>query len=87
MKPSVVFLLLLLIARATEPMPVLLDTDIGTDIDDTYALAQVVRGPELKLLSVTTFPVTPPSPAMPRLLAVFQRPALPVILGSGSARF
>lgn len=36
------------------PIPVLLDTDIGTDIDDAYALAQVVRSPELELLGVTT---------------------------------
>jgi purine nucleosidase len=37
-----------------EPIPVIFDTDIGTDIDDAYALAQIVRSPELKLLGVTT---------------------------------
>ena len=40
--------------RAAEPIPVILDTDIGGDIDDTYALAQIVHSPELKLLGVTT---------------------------------
>ena len=34
--------------------PVLLDTDIGTDIDDAFALALVMRSPELGLLGVTT---------------------------------
>ncbi len=29
------------------PIPVILDTDIGTDIDDTWALAQLLRSPEL----------------------------------------
>ncbi|MBC8009835.1 MAG: nucleoside hydrolase [Burkholderiales bacterium] len=29
------------------PTPVILDTDIGTDIDDTWALAQLLRCPEL----------------------------------------
>jgi inosine-uridine nucleoside N-ribohydrolase len=35
-------------------IPVLVDTDIGTDIDDAFALALVARSPELKLLGVTT---------------------------------
>lgn len=29
------------------PIPVILDTDIGTDVDDTWALAQLLRCPEL----------------------------------------
>lgn len=32
---------------ASSPIPVILDTDIGTDIDDTWALAQLIRCPEL----------------------------------------
>lgn len=36
------------------PAPVIFDTDIGTDIDDAYALAQLMQSPELKLLGVTT---------------------------------
>jgi inosine-uridine nucleoside N-ribohydrolase len=35
-------------------IPVILDTDIGTDIDDAYALALCVASPELDLLGVTT---------------------------------
>jgi purine nucleosidase len=35
-------------------IPILLDTDIGTDIDDAFALALIARSPELDLLGVTT---------------------------------
>ena len=34
--------------------PVILDTDIGTDIDDAFALALIINSPELELLGVTT---------------------------------
>jgi inosine-uridine nucleoside N-ribohydrolase len=34
--------------------PILIDTDIGTDIDDAFALALEIRSPELELLGVTT---------------------------------
>jgi purine nucleosidase len=36
------------------PTPVLFDTDIGTDIDDAYALALLMQRPELQVLGVTT---------------------------------
>jgi inosine-uridine nucleoside N-ribohydrolase len=36
-----------------QPIPVILDTDIGTDIDDTWALAMLLRCPELDLKLVT----------------------------------
>jgi inosine-uridine nucleoside N-ribohydrolase len=35
-------------------VPIILDTDIGTDIDDAFALALIVNSPELELLGVTT---------------------------------
>jgi inosine-uridine nucleoside N-ribohydrolase len=35
-------------------IPVILDTDIGSDIDDAFALALIVNSPELDLLGVTT---------------------------------
>src|SRR5579862_9891614 len=34
--------------------PILLDTDIGTDIDDAYALVLAAASPELDLRAVTT---------------------------------
>jgi purine nucleosidase len=39
---------------ARHPVPVIFDTDIGTDIDDAYALAVLMQRPELQVLGVTT---------------------------------
>lgn len=36
----------------TRPVPVVLDTDIGSDIDDTWALAHLLKSPELDLRMV-----------------------------------
>jgi purine nucleosidase len=36
------------------PLPVLLDTDIGTNVDDSLALAYLLRNPRCELLGVTT---------------------------------
>jgi inosine-uridine nucleoside N-ribohydrolase len=41
-------------AAGTPPQLVILDTDIGDDIDDAFALALVLRSPELHLLGITT---------------------------------
>ena len=39
---------------SAQRVPVILDTDIGTDIDDAYALAALLKRPDLELLGVTT---------------------------------
>jgi purine nucleosidase len=39
---------------ATQPQLAILDTDIGDDIDDAFALALALRSPELKILGITT---------------------------------
>lgn len=39
---------------AEPPQLAILDTDIGDDIDDAFALALVLRSPELRLLGITT---------------------------------
>lgn len=39
---------------APTKQPVILDTDIGDDIDDAFALALAVRSPELEILGITT---------------------------------
>jgi len=39
---------------AGEKQLVILDTDIGDDIDDAFALALVLRSPEIELLGITT---------------------------------
>jgi inosine-uridine nucleoside N-ribohydrolase len=41
-------------AETSPKIPILLDTDIGTDIDDAFALALIVNSPELELVGVTT---------------------------------
>ena len=39
---------------ASAKTPIILDTDIGSDIDDAFALALIVNSPELELVGVTT---------------------------------
>jgi inosine-uridine nucleoside N-ribohydrolase len=39
---------------ALTPEKVILDTDIGSDIDDAFALALIIKSPQLDLLGVTT---------------------------------
>jgi inosine-uridine nucleoside N-ribohydrolase len=39
---------------AAEKIPVLIDTDIGSDIDDAFALALAAAAPEIDLVGVTT---------------------------------
>ena len=41
-------------ASAAEPQLVIIDTDIGDDIDDAFAVALALRSPELKILGVIT---------------------------------
>lgn len=75
------------IAGEAKPIPVILDTDIGGDIDDAYALAQVLHSPELKLLGVTT--VSGDAVARARLaaklLVVAGRSEIPVYAGTSTA--
>ncbi len=40
--------------EAKQPIPVILDTDIGSDIDDAWALAMLLRSPELDLRLATS---------------------------------
>jgi hypothetical protein len=37
-------------AEAPAKIPIILDTDIGTDIDDAFALALIINSPEFELL-------------------------------------
>src|SRR4051794_5193338 len=39
---------------AEKPLPVVLDTDMGDDIDDALALGLALNSPELKVLAVNT---------------------------------
>lgn len=40
--------------KAGQPQLVILDTDVGDDIDDAYALAFALQSPELRILGITT---------------------------------
>jgi inosine-uridine nucleoside N-ribohydrolase len=84
---SVLLSLGLLMAAQAEPVPVIFDTDIGTDIDDAYALAQVLHSPELQLLGVTTVSGDAVARAQlaAKLLAVAGRPEVPVYAGISTA--
>lgn len=41
-------------SQAAEPLPVIIDTDIGSDIDDAFALGLAIVSPELEIVGITT---------------------------------
>src|SRR3984957_17256465 len=41
-------------AQSAAPEKIIIDTDIGDDVDDAFALALAVKSPELEILGVTT---------------------------------
>jgi inosine-uridine nucleoside N-ribohydrolase len=67
----------------SQPQLVLLDTDIGDDIDDAFALALALRSPELHLLGVTTAYGDTELRArlLDRYLAAVSRTDIPVFAG------
>jgi purine nucleosidase len=66
--------------------PVILDTDIGTDVDDVVALGVILRSPELDLRAVTTVYVDTVLRArmVEAVLAVAGRSDIPVGAGVGA---
>jgi purine nucleosidase len=71
---------------SARPQLVLIDTDIGDDIDDAFALALALRSPELKILGVTTtFGDTEMrARLLDRYLKAFGRSDIPVAAGPPS---
>jgi inosine-uridine nucleoside N-ribohydrolase len=67
----------------SDRVPVILDTDIGTDIDDTWALAMLLRCPELdlKLVTSATHDTVYRAKLIARLLEVAGRTDVPVGVG------
>jgi purine nucleosidase len=65
------------------PLPVLLDTDIGTDVDDCLALALLLRSPELEPLGITCVygDVALRGRMVHKLLTLAGQPDVPVRLG------
>ena len=78
-------LLLASITASAAPRPVILDTDIGDDIDDTWALVCLLKSPQLDLRLVTTTfgKAEYRAKIVARLLTVAQRTEVPIGLGAG----
>src|SRR5437660_11439179 len=68
------------------PEKVIIDTDIGDDIDDAFAVALALRSPELQILGITaTFGDTETrAKLLDRFLAEAGRPEIPVAAGASS---
>lgn len=69
-----------------EKIPVILDTDIGSDIDDAWALAMMVRSPELdiKLVTSASADTTARAKILAKMLALTAG-AVPVGIGKRTA--
>src|ERR1700733_13361650 len=83
------FLCTAVVAQNTAHAPerIIIDTDIGDDIDDAFALALAVKSPELEILGVmTTFGDTEARARLTdRFLAELGRPEIPVLAGKATA--
>src|SRR6266851_2674352 len=71
---------------AALPEKVILDTDIGDDIDDAFAVALALRSPELQILGITTTfgDTATRAKLLDRFLAEVGRPEIPVAAGAPS---
>jgi len=74
-------------AQGRTPEKVIIDTDIGDDVDDGFALALAVRSPELQVLGVmTTFGDTEARAKIAdRFLGEVGRAEIPVLAGKATA--
>ena len=72
--------------HGVEPVPVVLDTDIGTDVDDALALALALASPEIDLIGVTVVDgnVEVRAEIAARLLGMAGRSDVPVFVGASS---
>lgn len=70
-------------ARST-PEKIIIDTDIGDDIDDAFAVVLALRSPELQILGITTTfgDTATRAKLVDRLLAVAGREDIPVAVGA-----
>lgn len=68
---------------ANQRIPVILDTDIGTDVDDCLALAMLLGSPEIDLVGVTTVygDVATRARMTRKLLSLRERDDIPVVEG------
>jgi purine nucleosidase len=70
-------------AAQTAPQKVIIDTDIGDDIDDAFAVALAIKSPELQILGIeTTFGDTQTrARILDRFLGELGRSDIPVLVG------
>jgi inosine-uridine nucleoside N-ribohydrolase len=68
-----------------KPIPVIFDTDIGDDIDDTWALLALLRSPQLdvKLITTTRGKAEYRAKILAKFLTIAQRTDIPIGLGEG----
>lgn len=71
---------------AAERIPVIFDTDIGDDIDDTWALAMLLKSPQfdVRLVTTTCGKAEYRGKIIARMLTVAGRTDIPIGLGAGS---
>lgn len=84
-----IMFLTVLIGHGQGPIPIILDTDIGGDIDDALALALALQSPELDVRAVTT--VSDDTEGRARLawkeLGLYGRQDIPVAAGAVETLF
>ncbi len=70
-------------AEPKPPIPIVIDTDIGEDIDDLLVLAFALNSPEFEPLAVTTVDgdTTARSRIARRVTSAYGRPEIPVVAG------
>jgi inosine-uridine nucleoside N-ribohydrolase len=79
------FLAFCLPVLSAERIPVIFDTDIGDDIDDTWALAMLLKSPhfDVQLITTTRGKAEYRAKIIARLLTIAGRTDIPIGLGAG----
>ncbi len=83
--PCFLLLSLAFSAQLAAKTPVILDTDIGDDIDDTWALVMLLKSPDLdlKLVTTTCGKAEYRAKLIAKLLTIAGRDDIPIGLGEG----
>jgi len=74
-------------SRPVKKSPVILDTDVGDDIDDTWALVMLLKSPQLdvKLITTTCGKNVYRSKIIAKLLTLANRTDIPIGMGAGGS--
>jgi inosine-uridine nucleoside N-ribohydrolase len=74
-------------SAGAKKLPVILDTDIGDDIDDTWALVMLLKSPQfdVKLITTTCGKTVYRSKIVAKLLTVAGRTDIPIGMGAGGS--